>query len=169
MIASLAVIRAIKKITDIEAEIKWPNDVLIRGKKVCGILIESELKGNRVGYAIISIGMNVNMKVASFPEIAEIATSLADELGRYVSRRDVVRYLLTDLERLYLNLPDGEKIYEEWRDRLVTLGKRVIVSSGTSVMEGVAGSVDRDGALWLRRANGSSTRIVAGDVTLRHG
>lgn len=167
MLASLAVVHSIEAVTGLKPQIKWPNDVLVNGKKVCGILIESEVQGSQVAYAIIGIGININLRFSDFPEISATATSLNDELGRKVSRVDVIRHLLVEMERLYLTLPAGESIYEEWRDRLVTLGKKVSVVSGNNVLEGVAESVDRSGALVLRYADGSSTRIIAGDVTLR--
>ncbi len=167
MIASLAVVHSIETVTSLKPQIKWPNDILISGKKVGGILTESELKGSRVEYSIIGIGINIGLRLSDFPEIAATATSINDELRRNVSPVDVVRHLLVEIERLYLTLPGGESIYEEWRDRLVTLGQRVCVKSGNSSFEGVAESVDRSGALMLRHADGSSIRIVAGDVTLR--
>jgi BirA family biotin operon repressor/biotin-[acetyl-CoA-carboxylase] ligase len=167
MLASLAVVRSIEAVTGLKTQIKWPNDILIKGKKVCGILTESEVKGSRVNYAIIGIGINVSLRAADFSEIFPTATSLNDESGRKVSPVDVVRHLLVEIERLYLTLPDGEAIYEAWRDSLVILGKRIHVESGSTVLEGIAESVDRSGALMLRHADGSSTRIVAGDVTLR--
>lgn len=167
MLSSLAVVHSIKAVTGLASQIKWPNDVLINGKKVCGILIESDVRGNTVTYAIIGIGMNVNFKLSDFPEILSTATSLADELGRDVSRVDVLRCLLVETERLYLALLDGESIYEEWRDRLAILGRKVQVKSGKTILEGIAESVARDGSLLLRHSNGSSTKIIAGDVTLR--
>jgi len=167
MLASLAVVHSVEAVTGLKPQVKWPNDILISGKKVCGILTESEVKGNRVDYAIIGIAINISLRAADFAEIFTMATSLNEESGRKVSRVDVVRHLLVEIERLYLTLPDGESIYEAWRDRLVTLGKRIYVESGSNVIEGMAESVDRSGALMLRRVDGSSTRIVAGDVTLR--
>jgi BirA family biotin operon repressor/biotin-[acetyl-CoA-carboxylase] ligase len=167
MLASLAAVHSIEAVTGLKPQIKWPNDILINGKKVCGILTENEVKGSRVDYAIIGVGVNVSLKAADFPEIFTTATSLNEETGREVSPVDVVRYLLVEMERLYLTLPDGESIYEAWRDRLVTLGKRVYVESGSTVLEGMAESVDRSGALLLRCYDGSSAKIVAGDVILR--
>ncbi|MCK5434012.1 MAG: biotin--[acetyl-CoA-carboxylase] ligase, partial [Dehalococcoidales bacterium] len=143
-----------------------PNDILINGRKVCGILIESEVRGDTVDYTIVGIGVNVNFRLSAFPEIQSIATSLYDELGREVSRLSLVQRLLAEIERLYLSLPAGRSVYEEWRDRLVTLGKGVQVKSGETVYEGIAESVADDGSLLLRRPDGSLTRIVAGDVTL---
>ena len=167
MLASLAAVHSIEVVTELKAQLKWPNDVLINGKKVCGILIESSLRGDRVEYAIIGIGINVNLKLADFPEIQPIATSLSDEMGREVSRLSVTRHLLVELENLYRVLPAGNSIYEEWRDNLSTLGRRVRVNSGETIYEGIAESVTRDGSLILRHRNGSLTNIFAGDVTLR--
>jgi len=167
MLASLAVVHSIETATGLKAEIKWPNDVLINGRKVCGILIESDVQGNKVNYSVIGIGVNVSLDLAGFPEILSIATSLADELGREVSRLKVMRCLLVEIEKLYLVLSSGGSIFEEWRDRLVTLGKRVRATTGDIVYDGVAESVAPDGSLWLRGLDGSLTRIVAGDVTLR--
>jgi len=167
MLTSLAVAHGIEKVSGIKPQLKWPNDVLINGKKVCGILIESDLRGSKVTYTIIGIGINVNLRLSEFPELAATATSLSDELGRSVSRVELIRCLFLEIERLYLTLPDGEAIYTEWRDRLVTLGQQVQVTSGDGITRGVAESVDRNGSLWLRQPDGNLTRIIAGDVTLR--
>jgi len=167
MIASLAVVHCIEAVTGLKSQIKWPNDVLINNKKVAGILIESEVKGKMVDYAIIGIGVNVNLRLSDFPEIQSTATSLSDELGREVSRLDVIRQLLVEIERLYLTLQTGGSIYEEWRDSLVTLGRRVRVKLGKTIYEGVAESVTTDGSLLLRNSDGSLTRVTGGDVTLR--
>ena len=167
MLASLAVVHSIEKVAGLKSPVKWPNDVLIDGRKVCGVLVESGVRGDRVDYAIISIGINANFRVSDFPEISATATSISDELGRDVSRLDLIQCLLVEVERLYLTLQAGGSIYEEWRDSLVTLGKRVHVKSGNEVYEGIAESVARDGSLLLRHSDGSLTKIVAGDVTLR--
>jgi len=167
MAASLASARCIEKVGSLEAQIKWPNDVLINDKKVCGILIESDVRGSAVDYAVIGIGINVNLKTADFPEIAATATSLSQELGRELSRREMIRYLLVEVESLYLALPEGDIVFREWRDRLVTLGKEVEVSSGKTSYKGVAESVASDGSLFLRQPDGSLIKIVAGDVSLR--
>jgi len=167
MLASLAVVHSIEAVTGLRSQIKWPNDVLVNDRKVCGILIESSVRGKIVDYAIIGIGVNVNLKLSDFPEILSTATSLSAELGRDVSRLRIIRRILLEVERLYLALQTGESIYEEWRDSLVTLGRRVRVKSGKTVYEGVAESVARDGSLLLRHSNGNLSKIVAGDATLR--
>jgi len=167
MVAALAVVYAIEAVTGLRPRIKWPNDVLINRKKVCGILIESQLARGAVDYAIVGIGINVNMRLADYPEIAPFATSLSDEMGRSVSRLALLRRLFEEMERLYLAIPFGESVFQQWRERLVTLGKRVTVSSGEADVEGVAESVAPDGSLWLRQRDGSLSQVVAGDVSLR--
>jgi len=167
MLASLAVIHSIEAVTGLKSQVKWPNDVLINGKKVCGVLIESNVRGDIVDYAIIGIGVNANLRLYDFPQIQPTATSLSDELGRDVSRLNVIRCLLVEIERLYLALLAGGSIYQEWRDSLVTLGRRVQVKLGDTIHEGIAESIAEDGSLLLRHSDGSLSRIVAGDVTLR--
>jgi BirA family biotin operon repressor/biotin-[acetyl-CoA-carboxylase] ligase len=168
MLAALAVVHSIEAVTGLKAQVKWPNDVLVNGRKVCGILIESDVQGDTVVYAIIGIGVNVNLRLSEVPEISSLATSLSDELGRDVSLLSLIRRLLAEVEGLYLALLAGGSIYEEWRDSLVTLGRKVRVESGKNKYEGIAESVARDGSLLLRQADGGLTKIVAGDVTLRN-
>jgi BirA family biotin operon repressor/biotin-[acetyl-CoA-carboxylase] ligase len=167
MLASLAVVHSIEAVTGLKPQVKWPNDVLVNDRKVCGILIESSVRGNIVDYAIIGIGVNVNLRLSGFPEIQSTATSLSAELGRDAPRLRIIRQLLVEVERLYLALQAGGSIYEEWQDNLVTLGRRVQVKSGKTIYEGVAESVTKDGSLLLRHSNGNLSKIVAGDATLR--
>lgn len=167
MLSSLAVVYTIEQITGLKAQIKWPNDILIDGKKVCGILIETDVQRNKVKYAIVGIGINVNIRMADFPDLGKIATSLSHELGHEVSRLQLLRRLLVEMERLYLNLPAKENLYREWQERLTTLGKKVVVTSGDTRYEGIAESVTAVGSLLLRGSDGSLKEITAGDVTLR--
>ena len=167
MAAALAVARSIEKVAGLEPVIKWPNDVLIDGKKVSGVLIESDVQGDTVHYAIVGIALNVNLDPSSIPEISETATSLKQALGREVSRLHVLESLLGELEQLYQALRRGEPIDKEWRRRLETLGKQVAVRCGGEVKEGCAESVDDDGNLLLRLPDSSLLTIAAGDVTLK--
>jgi len=170
MMASLAVVCTIESTAGLNAVIKWPNDVLIAGRKVCGILIEADARpvdGDRATYAIIGIGINVTLDSAGFPEIEPTATSLYSETGKQISRLAVIRELLKELDRLYLSLESGASLFEKWRDRLVTLGRMVTVTSIDSAFEGFAQSVERDGSLLVRCADGAIKRVVAGDVTLK--
>ena len=167
MLASLAVLHSIEKTTGLKCQLKWPNDVLINNKKVCGILLESQAASDSVDYAIIGIGINVNMKLSNYPEIGSIATSLADETGEEVSRLVLLRSLFLEMEKLYLRLQAGESLLTEWRDNLLTLGKNIHVRSGDDVFEGIAESVADDGSLMLRCADGKLLQFMSGDVSLR--
>ncbi|MFC2058878.1 biotin--[acetyl-CoA-carboxylase] ligase [Chloroflexota bacterium] len=166
MVASLATSRSIEKTCGLKADIKWPNDILIRGRKVCGILVESAIRGQTVDWAIIGIGLNVNLNPADFPDIAAIATSLSTELGRNVSRPDIITSLLSEIELLYLASHQGEPIHKEWRSRLETLGKKVRIDYRGLIEEGQAEDVDDDGSLLLRRSDNSLAVITAGEVTI---
>lgn len=168
MIASLAVVKAIKKITGLRCSIKWPNDVLIGNKKVCGILMESEMVSGQVNFVILGVGVNINFDPSILPEISDIATSLSRELGREVDRDKFTCALLFELEKLYLNVQAGgsNSVYKEWKGYLETLGKWVIVKSGQQVDRGKAADVTEQGSLILRRADGSLIELMAGDVTI---
>ncbi len=167
MLTSLAVADAIRSVTGLEAQIKWPNDVLIGGRKVCGILVEADVQRDKVNYAVIGIGVNVNVPAAALAEVRPPPTSLSAELGRPVSIVEVTRSLLREMDRRYLELKSGGSLFEAWRDRLVTLGKHVRVTSGEVSFDGIAESVERDGRLSVRTSDGRLTSVVAGDVTLK--
>jgi BirA family biotin operon repressor/biotin-[acetyl-CoA-carboxylase] ligase len=167
MLAALAVLRSVEKTTRLKCQLKWPNDVLINNRKVCGILLESQAASNSVDYAIIGIGINVNMKLSDYPELTSTATSLADETGEEVPRPVLLRNLFQEMEKLYLSLQAGESPLAEWRDNLITLGKNIHVRSDDDVFEGIAESVADDGSLMLRCADGKLLKFMAGDVTLR--
>ena len=167
MAACIAIARCVEDVAYLETSIKWPNDVLIGGKKVSGVLVESDVAGDKVNYAIVGMALNVNLDVECHPEIADIATSLKHELGLHFSRLDVLASLLGAFEAVYTDLSHGEPIENEWRRRLGTIGNKVTVRNGDAVRDGVAEDVDADGNLLLRRPDGSLETISAGDVTLR--
>jgi BirA family transcriptional regulator, biotin operon repressor / biotin---[acetyl-CoA-carboxylase] ligase len=164
MVAALAAARAVEKTSGLEAQIKWPNDVLVGGKKVCGILIENGVKAGGAPFSIVGIGINVGLRPGDIGDIA--ATSLTAAADREVSSRLVAKYIFEEFERLYRQLPEGKPVFEAWRGRLVNLGKQVAARWGDSVIEGVAEAVAEDGALAIRQADGTLARVVAGDVTL---
>ncbi len=166
MIASLAAASAIESVAGIKDQIKWPNDILVKGKKIAGILIENALKGDRVAYAIVGIGINAALQPGEFQDIAATATSLEAETGTRVSREAVIICFLMEFERLYFMLPEADDIFKAWRDRLITLGQPVTAAWGEKKISGIAESVDENGALMIRLADGSLTKVVAGDVTL---
>ena len=169
ILASIGVVRAIARATGLVASVKWPNDVLIGKRKVCGILVESALTGNEVGYAVVGIGVNVEFDPSQEKELSHTATSLVREVGGPVDRSALLRHLLEEMDALYLNLRDGWSPIEEWRTLLVTLGKSVMVRWQEEVREGHAEDVDQMGNLLLRQQDGSLVCLPAGEVSLVQG
>jgi BirA family biotin operon repressor/biotin-[acetyl-CoA-carboxylase] ligase len=167
IVAPLAVALAIEDSTGLTPRIKWPNDVLVNDRKLSGILVESEIAGESVKYALVGAGINVNFDIEQSPEIAAIATSLKRELGRDTSREDLLAAFLNRFEALYENAPKGDAVLQQWRSRLDTLGREVRVIFREQVYEGLAEDVDRDGNLILIEADGTRRTIEAGEVTLR--
>lgn len=169
MMASLAATRAIEGSTGLAASIKWPNDVLVAGKKVGGILIEGQLSGEMPRFAVVGIGLNVNFDVRTAPEIPETATSIALELKHEFPRQALLLALLDELEVAYTALKAGAAILPEWRARLETLGRWVKVATSVGLIEeGRAEDVDELGRLLLRHADGSLVALSEGDVSLRY-
>ena len=170
MICSLAASDAIAQVTGLATRIKWPNDLLLEGKKVAGILTELGLQGDQLAHAVVGLGCNVNMQENDLPpELRPLATSLRQVSGEMVDREALLLAFLAEMERRYGALKRGESPAAEWSARLATLGQWVQVSEPGSdlVWEGEAVAVDADGALLLRLADGSQRRVLAGDVTLR--
>ena len=164
MLASVSVVNAIKNTTGIDCTIKWPNDILIDGKKVCGILIETKVDKQGLGYAVLGIGINVAMQCADYPEIEKIAVGLDELPGCIVSREKLLVNLFTEIESLYEQMKKGVSIYPLWKNKLGMLGQHVRVQSLGTVLEGVAESVSNDGSLMLRCADGELKRVTIGDV-----
>ena len=167
ILAGVAVTRAIRKTTGLDPRIKWPNDVLIDGKKVAGILAESVVTGNTVSHAVVGIGINVGLDTERVEDIAGFATALNAEAGRPVPREDVLRQLLHDLDALYLEVGQGGSPMAEWRALLDTLGQRVRAHWRGDSYVGLAEDVDESGNLQLRLDGGRLITLSAGDVTLR--
>ena len=166
MITPLAVCDAVEDVAGVRADIKWPNDVQVEGKKLAGILIESEID-LRDPFALIGAGINVNFDPRQYDEIRDIATSLLVVTGGEVEREPLLAAYLAHFERLYDDAKAGKPMRDAWRERLVTLGQRVKVTWPGRSAEGVAEDVDDDGSLILRRDDGTTQCIEAGDVTLR--
>jgi len=169
MACSLALAESIESHTGLVIGLKWPNDLLVQDRKIGGILTELGIEEARLAYAIVGIGLNVNLDF-TVPEVAflgEQATSLSRELGAPVAREPLLGSILNRLEARYVALCDGWLPHREWRARLVTLHQHVVVSSLGSELEGWAEDVDHDGTLLLRLKDGQTVRILAGDVSLR--
>lgn len=167
--AATAIWRAIHAETGISAEIKWPNDILIRGKKVVGILTELSAEVDRVKHVTLGIGVDVNLTAGEMPaDLRKSATSLRIESGKLVSRAELATAMLRELDQDYARVVVGgfAKLADEWEQRCTTIGQQVVVSLGPRKIQGRAESLDDDGALLVRTEHGHIERVIGGDVTL---
>ncbi len=167
LMAAVATADAIRNFLGLLPLIKWPNDILLRGRKVAGLLNEIHSEADRVHFVILGIGVNLNMGEKMFSkEIRNIATSLKIETGQTVSRKDFLQSLLLELERWYaiFSREGSAVILKAWRDRAHIKGKQVKVTSFGETLVGRAIDIDSDGALILEKKDGKQKRVVAGDV-----
>ena len=172
LMAAVATADAIEKFSGLLPSIKWPNDILLRGRKVAGLLNEIHSEMDRIHFVILGIGVNVNMDEKMFPkEIRSSATSLKDEMGQPISRKIFLSRLLEELERWYaIFLEEGDHaVLKAWRERAQIKGRSVKVTSFGEALTGIAVDVDSDGALILETKDGKRKRVVAGDVEYSKG
>ena len=169
VIAATALARAIRETTPLIPEIKWPNDILINGKKVAGVLTEMSAEPDRVLHAVIGMGLNVNLDEEDFPDaLNPPATSLRRECGKPILRSRLAVHLLRALDDDYKRIREGQfkMVSEEWESQCITLQKRVRIHQMDRVIDGYAESLDSEGALMVRTASGLLERITGGDVTI---
>jgi len=170
LLAALAVARAIERCTSLSAEVKWPNDVLVQGKKVSGILVEMDAELERVRSLVVGIGINANLPAEALPEEARaFATSLLLATGRPVDRAALLARTLEELERVYFAWREGGflPLLEEVRGRMGMLGSKVTVSGQSGSWIGRAVDVGGDGALLVERDGGEVVSVYAADVSVR--
>jgi BirA family biotin operon repressor/biotin-[acetyl-CoA-carboxylase] ligase len=184
MLCALALADAVETQTGLEPGLKWPNDLVWKdGKKLAGILTETEIEDNRLSWAVVGLGLNVNVDFKKQSEsyetdrsdngdapLSQTATSLSMILGRDTSqlRLPILQNFLVNVERRYETLQQGQLPHHEWRSRLVGLGQPVtVIEAHDNTHQGIMTDVDENGALLLQRADGSVVTFLAGDVTLR--
>ncbi len=168
MACSIALVRTIRKLYQIGALIKWPNDIYIGDRKVAGILLEISAEAEDVKHCILGIGVDANVPPQSLPgDIETPITSLQAEHGEPIDRAVFLAYLLREFERRLRLIEAGEyeSIVREWRSLSLTLDKRVKIKTPRKSFEGVAIDIDEYGALIVRRDNGKVERIFSGDCT----
>jgi len=166
-IISLSVAKSILDCTGIVVIFKWPNDILINGKKVCGILSESRTRSSDNMIMITGAGLNVNIDRHEFTDdIRDKATSLMIESGKYVDRNTLVIHMVQHLNDLYtLWKEDGiDKVYEEWNNRCSTPGQRVAINTEKVRITGTAVKINLDGSLVIECDDGSIHTLYAGDI-----
>jgi BirA family biotin operon repressor/biotin-[acetyl-CoA-carboxylase] ligase len=172
LVAGVAVADAVREVARVDARVKWPNDVLVGGRKVAGILTEMEGEAERVSFVLVGIGVNVNVEPAEFPpDVAAVATSLCAVSGGPVDRALITARLLAAFEARYGQFLAGgfAAIRPAFEATAFLTGREVRVSGPDTAAVGRVLGVDDDGALRLAGAAGTTLRVVAGEVTLRCG
>jgi BirA family biotin operon repressor/biotin-[acetyl-CoA-carboxylase] ligase len=165
LVAALAVSKTINQV-GLSSQIKWPNDVRIRGKKVAGILVESETDEKQLQYVIVGIGVNVNTDIHRFPrEFRHVTTSLSEELNTSVDYHQFLKKLLTVFGIYYTLFTKGEfdRILTEWKKQSDTLGRKVKIITSTGEIIGEACDVDQSGFLLVVTDAGDRKTITSGD------
>lgn len=179
MCLGLGAVEAVEQVTGLRPSLKWPNDLLLDGRKLGGMLTELHLAGERLAYAVLGLGLNVNVSLggdtranSSGPEaglcvpadVAGSAISLFSALGRPVSRAELLAHVLVHSETWYDRLLRGESPHAAWAARLDTLGRAVTVATPAGALHGLASGVTAEGALLLRTSDGQTHTVWAGDV-----
>jgi len=167
--SATALRRALHSHTGLEPEIKWPNDLLIHGRKTAGILTELSAELDHIKYLVLGIGVDVNLSPADFPaELRHQATSLKAELGKAVFRPELAVAILRELDHDYARITAGRfaDIADEWEKHCTTIGRNLAIRVGDRRIRGRAEALGEEGALLLRTEHGHLERIVGGDVTI---
>lgn len=167
--AAVAVSRAIERVTGLVNEIKWPNDIVIHGRKVCGILTEMSTQEDYVNHVVVGIGVNVN--TAHFPEeIKDMAGSLFTEGQKRVKRAVLAAAILEEFENIYDQFEQMENLsflQEEYNSRLVSMGKEIKVVSKDGERKGRSGGINETGELYVTFEDGTTELVYSGEVSVR--
>ena len=163
MAVSISIVQAIKDITGLETEIKWPNDLLLNGKKVCGVLTEIDADSDKIKYAIVGIGINVNNLIDK--KLKNTAISLKEGFGSEVSRIKILKPILEYLDNNYYKLINQkfEYIKKAWLSYTKIIGRKIQVINENIIIEGIVQDIDDNGYLILK-TNSGSIKIVNGDI-----
>ncbi|MCK4308970.1 MAG: biotin--[acetyl-CoA-carboxylase] ligase [Candidatus Atribacteria bacterium] len=167
LMTAVAIVKTLERCIKIKTQIKWPNDILINEKKVCGILTEMSAELDLINWVVVGIGVNVNIKQQEFPEdIREMTTSLKEVLGKEISRVRLVQIFLKEFERYYelLKRRKISLILKEWKLYSHTLGKKIKVNIGENVVTGEAIDINGRGALILKKGDGELIEIISGTI-----
>ena len=168
--AALAIAKTIRKMLRLTAKTKWPNDVLVHNKKVCGLLAETSISDDNINFVVLGIGINANVDTNAFPkELTGSLTSLKKEAKREIPREEFLQALLKEMEHYYNDFTRGRfaRILEEWKSLTDMIGKDVEVVSFDERFEGKAIDVDQDGALIVRLEDESVKKVFSADVSIR--
>ncbi len=169
IMASVGCATALRRATDLDITIKWPNDLMVSEKKLGGILIETRVAREKIEYAITGIGINVNMDSDVLPDVVkEVATSIKMETGRVFSRAEIIKEVLNEINDWYNVLK--EKRHSEllscWKQLTSTLGRNVEIVLDNETLQGLAESITDEGMLIVRLPSGASRVVHYGDLRL---
>ena len=168
----VAVVKTLERIGIENAEIKWPNDVMINDKKVCGILTEAITKFNSIESVIIGVGIDANFDVNVLSkELQEGTTTLDIELGHRVDENEIIRFFLEEFERIGILFEEGgfERILKEWRKYSYSIGKIVEVREPFSKSyDGYVLGISREGALVVEKIDGTLEKVISGECRLKN-
>lgn len=169
MLGAVAVVLTAEEFGLSGAGIKWPNDVLVDGKKTAGVLIESRVNQKELLYAILGIGINININTAELGDMPLPPGNISGSGGKQISKEAFLNQLLQTADALYLGLKSGKSVYPLWRERMLMLGAEVEVTGPGGTICGRAENVTPEGCLKLRLSSGETRLVAAGDVSLRPG
>jgi len=164
-VAALALTKTIDSY-GLHATIKWPNDVRVNGKKIAGILLESEVIGHSSNYVVVGIGMNLNIDITHFSTDIQLkSTSMSHELGSPVDYHGFLRIFFIQFGSFYKLFLEQQynRIIDEWKTYTDTLGKTIRVETSTETLQGIASDIDQSGFLLLRTEQGEIKKIMSGD------
>ena len=168
LLMAMAVAQGIRTVTGLQAQIKWPNDVVVNGKKICGILTEMNTGAGRIHYVLIGVGVNTNQ--TSFSGELVHAGSLCRELGRKVSREELIARIMESFESLYekfLDTEDLSELYQSYNEVCVNVGRQIRVLEPGNEYTGTTQGINRVGELVVHKDNGDTVCVYAGEVSVR--
>lgn len=168
LVAGLSLCETIMEVTGLQAQIKWPNDIIINGKKVCGILTEMSAEMDGINYIVVGIGINVNMR--EFPDSLPYASSLAIEGKKEYCRRDIIKYFLEKFEKDYMQYklkPNLEDFLERYEKNCITLHKKVKLIVGAKEITAYSEHVTKEGNLIVTLEDGTREEVSSGEVSVR--
>ena len=166
MCVGLGAAAAVEEITGLPVQLKWPNDLLLHGKKLAGVLTETQLEGDRLAFAVVGLGLNVNLALPAEHELASTAISLSQALGRPVSRLALLPAILRHIEYHYTRLQAGHSPYAAWAQRMAYYGQMVQVTLPNATLTGMVTGVNADGGLLMTDEHSRTHTVWAGDVRL---
>lgn len=163
----VAIAKSIRSL-GVDAKIKWPNDVLIHGKKISGVLTEVNATFNEIDWIVVGIGIDSNLKLEDFSEDIRIGTTtLTEELPAKVDENELIAIFLNEFEKVYELYKDGEieTILKDWRDLADTIGKYVnITQTGGKITQGYVVGINNEGSLIIERQDGALEKIISGEL-----